>query len=411
MTASNQLAGVRKISLPVQSISDPALLGVGENAGVLRQRVRSFIDKEVIPLESHGRVRDVNELDCTIAELQRKAKAGGIWGPRIKAEFGGLDLNWRDAHAILEEAGRSFLGPGALHCAPPDGPNLDLLDVLASGDQKVRYLEPLSAGQIRSCFAMTEPAPGAGSDPRMLRTRAERRDGSWMINGKKWFVSGAEGATFAIVMAATDAGPTLFLVDTRNPGWTLVRRIPSLDGSQIGGHGEITLHDCIVPDEAVLGEIGRGFDYAQRRLEPARLAHCMRLVGRAVRATEIVQDYVMQRDSFGQRLSEYGTTQSMIADTHIELSAARLMTWHVAALLDAGQSIAHDSAMTKVFVSEAAYRAIDRAVQLTGALGISHDQPLADFFQEIRAFRIFDGASEVHRGSIARRVLKNKLRP
>lgn len=281
--------------------------------------------------------------------------------------------------------------------------------------QQARYLQPLVRGRIRSCFAMTEPAPGAGSDPSMLRTTATRQDGKWVINGHKWFISGAVDAAFAIVLARTDeaagTGATMFIVDTDNPGYRLVRNIAGMDGYQVGGHGEIVFEQCVVDDDAVLGQVGQGFAYAQARLEPARLSHCMRFIGRASRAMEIAQQYAAQRESFGQRLADLQQVQAMVADSHIDLHASRLMVRDCARKMDAGESVKHDSAMTKIFVSEAVWRVADRAVQIMGALGISDDTPVSMIQRELRPFRIYDGASELHRATLARRIFQHGLRP
>ena len=203
----------------------------------------------------------------------------------------------------------------------------------------------------------------------------------------------------------------MFMVDADNPGYRLVRDIPCVSAFQIGGHGEIELTDCEVADSAVLGEVGKGLVYAQERLEPARLSHCMRFIGRASRAMSIAQDYVNTRSSFGQRLADQQQIQAMVADSHIDLHASRLMTWQAAARLDAGESVKHESAMTKVFVSEAVFRVVDRAAQMMGALGLSEDTPVGLIFNELRPFRIYDGASEVHRATLARRILKDNRRP
>lgn len=383
-----------------------------ERLASLRERVRVFVEREAIPRERPALAHDVQALDAAMAELRPLARAAGLYAPQLPAELGGLGLSWRERAVVLEEAGRSFLGPGAMNCAPPDQPNMINLVAHGTPAQKARYLDPLVRGEIRSCFAMTEPAPGAGSDPAMLQTRARRRPGGgWVIDGHKWFISGAVGAAFAIVLAQTDEGATTFIVDAGNPGYRLVRNIPSLGAFQIGGHGEIRLAHCEVGDDAVLGEVGQGLAYAQQRLEPARLSHCMRFIGRASRAMQIAQDYVNARSSFGRRLAEQQQVQAMVADSHIDLHACRLMTWHAAALMDAGASVKHESAMTKVFVSEAVFRVVDRAAQMMGALGMSEDTPVSLIFNELRPFRIYDGATELHRATLARRILKDGLRP
>lgn len=387
--------------------SDAALFGFSPGLPSLLQRLRGFMDQQVIPQESPALAHDLPAIAALATRLRGQARDAGLYLPQLPAEWGGLGLNWRDRSALLEEAGRSFLGPLALNCAPPDQPNM--INLLRDGtpEQQSRYLKPLAAGELRSCFAMTEPAPGAGSDPAMLQTRAVRQPGGdWLINGHKWFISGGVGADFALVLAATDEGATVFIVDASNPGWQVQRAIPGLDGWQIGGHAEILLHDCRVPHSAVLGAVGQGLVMAQQRLEPARLSHCMRFIGRAKRVLGIAQDYVNQRQSFGQRLAEAQQIQAMVADSHTDLHAARLMTWHGAARLDAGLPVKDESAMTKVFVSEAVWRVADRAAQMMGALGMSHDSIVAQVLCELRAFRIYDGASELHRATLGRRLLR-----
>uniref|UniRef100_UPI003F82BB06 acyl-CoA dehydrogenase family protein n=1 Tax=Cupriavidus ulmosensis TaxID=3065913 RepID=UPI003F82BB06 len=377
----------------------------------LREAVRRFVEAHAIPSEDPALAHDVVRLDAVTRGLQARAREAGIYAPHLPREYGGLGLNWSERAQVLEEAGRSFLGAPALNCAPPDQPNMINLLQQGTPAQQRKYLMPLIRGEIRSCFAMTEPAPGAGSDPGMLRTIAERANGNWVLNGHKWFISGAVGAAFAIVLARTEDGATMFLVDADNPGYRLVRNIAGMDGYQIGGHGEILLAQCVVPDDAVLGEPGKGFDYAQARLEPARLSHCMRFIGRASRAMEIAQRYAAQRDSFGQRLCELQQIQAMVADSHIDLHASRLMVRDCAMRMDAGESVKHESAMTKVFVSEAVWRVADRAVQIMGAQGISDDTPVSMIQRELRPFRIYDGASELHRATLARRIFKSGMRP
>lgn len=377
----------------------------------MRDRLRDFVDREAIPREHAELAHDVEKLDHVARLLREKAKAAGLYAPQLPTSHGGLGLTWKERAVILEEAGRSFLGPLAINCAPPDQPNMINLMLHGTAEQRARYLEPLIHGDIRSCFAMTEPAPGAGSDPSMLKTTARRKPGGWIIDGRKWFISGAVGAAFAIVLAQTDAGATMFIVEAGNPGYRVLRNIASIDGFQIGGHGEIEFAGCEVNDDAVLGEIGKGFAYAQQRLEPARISHCMRFIGRASRAMSIAQTYANTRTSFGSPLADLQQIQAMVADSHIDLHASRLMTWHAAAKMDAGESVKHESAMTKVFVSEAVCRVADRAAQIMGALGMSEDTPVSLILRELRPFRIYDGASELHRATLARRILREDLRP
>jgi acyl-CoA dehydrogenase len=373
----------------------------------LRDRVAAFVRDEVIPVEP--RVGEAIS-DDVVNELRAKAKAAGIYGPQLPPEYGGMGLGTVAMCVLFEQAGRSFLGPLAMHCSAPDEGNMHLLSLFANDEQKVQYLAPLVSGDIRSCFAMTEPAPGAGSDPTMMQTRATKVDGGWQISGTKWFTSGAEGASVSITMAVSDpAAPshrrvTMFLVPTDAPGYRLVRAVPTMGGHGLGGHCEIEYTDVFVPDSAVLGEVGDGFRMAQVRLGPARLTHCMRWLGVAQRSLEIAIARAKERDAFGKKLAEHQSIQWMIADSEIDLHASRLMVMEAAWKHENGSEIRHESSICKVFVAEAINRVIDRAVQICGALGYSGDTPLELFYREARAFRIYDGPSEVHRMVIARRL-------
>ncbi|MDL1897163.1 acyl-CoA dehydrogenase [Anaerolineae bacterium CFX7] len=382
----------------------------------LKERTRQFIDEIIIPAEPRL-PQDVSDWVELRGELQDAAKQAGLFAPHIPKEYGGLGLNWRDCAVLFEEAGRSLLGPQALNCAAPDEGNMHMLEKIASPAQKEKFLRPLAQGKIRSCFSMTEP-DGAGADPNLLKTSAAHRNGKWVINGRKWFISGAIGASFTICMARNEtadgrqqtadkkSGATMFLVDADNPGFRIVRKVPTLDLGWPGGHAEVEFVDCEVGDDAVLGAVGEGFEYAQVRLGPARLTHCMRWLGAARRANEYAVKYASARESFGKTLSEHQGVQFMIADSEIEMHAARLMIWHAAYLLDMGDKARHETSMAKVFVAETVNRVIDRAVQICGAHGISEDWPLAMLYREHRAFRIYDGPSEVHRMSVGRRVFR-----
>ncbi|MNY84343.1 (R)-benzylsuccinyl-CoA dehydrogenase [compost metagenome] len=372
--------------------------------------LREFIASEVVPQEHLLQAGDAKALQETTRALQRKAVARGFGAARTAREYGGLALSWEECCSYLEEAGRSFLGPAVLQCAAPTQPDIYALEKLGSPEQQQRYLEPLRTGDLHSCFAMTEPAPGVGSDPRMLSATAKRLpEGGWEINAHKWFITGAVRADVAIVVARTEAGVSWFLVDTDTPGYRLVRDVPTMEPFDAGGHGEITLTNCRVPASALIGEEGRGLEYAQLRLEGARLFHCMRFIGMASRAMDIAQEYASRRESYGVKLGEHQMVQAMIADAHIELYAARLMTRDVARMLDAGESIRHHSSMAKVFVSEVVCKVADSAVQICGALGISEDTPVSMIYRQMRPFRIYDGASEVHRSAIAKRALRHRI--
>lgn len=370
----------------------------------LKERTHKFINEIVIPAERRV-PQDVSDWVELRGELQAAARTAGLFAPHIPKEFGGLGLNWRDCAVLFEEAGRSLLGPQALNCAAPDEGNMHMLEKIATPAQKERYLRPLAQGEIRSCFSMTEP-DGAGADPNNLKTWAEPRGDQWVINGHKWFISGAIGASFSICMARTATGATMFLVDADNPGYRVIRKVPTLDVGWPGGHAEVEYVDCVVEQDAVLGAVGEGFEYAQVRLGPARLTHCMRWLGAARRALEYAIRYTRERESFGTTLSNHQGVQFMIADSEIEMHASRLMIWHAAYMLDKGEKARHETSMSKVFVAETVNRVIDRAVQLCGARGIADDWPVAALYREHRAFRIYDGPSEVHRGSIARRVYR-----
>jgi acyl-CoA dehydrogenase len=251
---------------------------------------------------------------------------------------------------------------------------------------------------------MTEPHPGAGSDPAALATKARRDRGGWIINGEKRFISGADGAAFAICMARAPEGATMFLVDAENPGWQVGRRMQTTDTVFAGGHSEVRIHDCRIPGEAVLGEVGQGFRYAQVRLGPARLTHCMRWLGLARRALDIALDRAAERELFGARLEELGLAQGLIADSVIDVEASRSLIRWAAGVLDSGAHGRHETSVAKVFVAEAVWRVIDRSLQLTGGDGVTGDLPLARFLGEVRPFRIYDGPSETHRWAIARRA-------
>jgi alkylation response protein AidB-like acyl-CoA dehydrogenase len=255
---------------------------------------------------------------------------------------------------------------------------------------------------------MTEPHPGAGSDPGALATTARPVDGGWVVDGDKRFISGAEGAGFAICMARAPRGATMFLVDADNPGFVVGRRMETTDTVFAGGHSEVRLHECFVADAAVLGEVGEGFRYAQVRLAPARLTHCMRWLGLAHRALDVALDRAAEREIFGSRLEELGQAQGLIADSVIDIEASRALIRSAAGALDSGQPGRHETSVAKVFVAEAVFRVIDRAIQLTGGDGVTHDLPLARFLNEVRPFRIYDGPSETHRWAIARRASRRR---
>jgi acyl-CoA dehydrogenase len=375
-----------------------------------RDRIAAFVADVVVPREQEAFSGGVT--DALRRELQAAARAEGVWAPQAPADLGGGGFRFDEAAVLLEEAGTSLLGPLALNCAAPDEGNIHLLDMTATPAQRERYLEPLVNGDVRSCFAMTEPAPGAGSDPSALRTVARRSGKGWILHGEKHLITGAEGAAFAIVMARGGGGAdgtegaSMFLVDTDEEGFVVGEHARTIDAATVGGHCRVTLHELRVGDDAVLGEPGRGFAHAQVRLAPARLTHCMRWLGAARRAHRIAVERAVGREVFGAPLAEHGMAQQLIADNEIDLAAARALLWHTAWQLAQGSRGTEESSRTKVFVSEAVGRIVDRSVQLAGGLGTTEELVIGRIYADIRAFRIYDGASEVHRMSIAKRVAR-----
>ncbi len=385
---------------------------ISDHVQELVHRIHQFLNEHVIPLEVEllrtGRDLAVEE----VLTMRRHAKAAGLFAPTMPKELGGLGLTIQEWVPVLEAAGRSLIGPLALHCAAPDEGNMHLLHMFASEEQRERYLKPLAAGEIFSGFSMTEPPPGAGSDPRMIRTVGVRDADEWVINGHKWWTSNGEVADFLIIMARTDPdvhpykGCTQFIAPINTPGIEIVRDVPMLGTKDFGGHVEIRYKDLRLPNSAILGNEGDGFALAQHRLGPARLTHCMRWTGIAQRALEIAVQYGSTREAFGGALNTHQSVQWMIADSEIELQAGRLMMHNAAWLLANGSQARQETAMAKVFIAEAVNRVVDRALQICGGMGVSRDLPLSTWYEKARAFRIYDGASEVHRMVIARETIK-----
>jgi acyl-CoA dehydrogenase len=390
----------------------PIDLGHDPSVTDLADRTAAFVREHVVPVESERGGSALDGGDEMRIRLQALAKEAGVYGPHLGPEYGGHGLDMRDRLPVFEEAGYSLFGPIALNCAAPDEGNAHMLAHVASPAQKEEYLGPMARAEVRSCFAMTEPAPGAGSDPAALSTTATKVPGGWRIDGHKWFITGADGAGFAIVMARTAGavgdrgGATMFLVDADNPGMKMLRHIETLDESTVGGHCELLFDNCRVSDDAVLGEVDQGFRYAQVRLGPARMTHCMRWLGIARRAQDISVTRVADRQLFGGRLADQGMVQRMIAESEIDIQASRALTLHACWELDQGSSANQSTAIAKAFTAEAVWRVIDRAVQMCGGLGISRDVLLSRFLQEARPFRIYDGPTETHHWAIAKRVVR-----
>jgi acyl-CoA dehydrogenase len=386
----------------------------------LIDRTRTFTRDVVLPIEDeHAGDITAGGGDALRIGMQQAAKDAGVFAPHAPLEFGGHGLNMSDRAPVFEEAGYSLFGPTALNIAAPDEGNVHMLAHIANPEQKQQFLAPLAHGDVRSAFAMTEPAPGAGSDPSALTTRAVRADGGWRINGRKWFITGADGAGFFIIMARTSGEPgqrggaTMFLAPADSPGIRVGRHIDTLDRAMIGGHCEVFFEDLLVPDAAVLGEVDRGFEYAQVRLGPARMTHVMRWLGAARRGHDVAVARVAEREGFGSRLGDLGMVQKMVADNEIDIAATRALLVRACWELDSGDPASNATSIAKTYAAEAVFRIVDRSMQMCGGMGVSGDLPLARLSREVRPFRVYDGPSEVHRWAIAKRVVgaaKRELR-
>ena len=372
----------------------------------LQERTRRFIADEIVPMESDPRQTPHGPGDDLRRDLIALAKRAGLLTPHASKELGGLGLSHLGKAVVFEEAGYSPLGPIALNIHAPDEGNIHLMETACTTAQKERWLRPLVEGRTRSCFAMTEPAPGAGSDPTMLRTTAVYEGEYYRINGDKWFITGAYGASFVIIMAKMEDGSaTMFFADMASPGIHIERLMDSLDSCFTGGHAYLKFVNLLVPASDVLGAVGKGFRYAQVRLAPARLTHCMRWLGAARRTHDVALAYARRRQAFGKMLGQHEGVGFMLADNAMDIASSRLSILHTAWMLDQGERGNLESSMTKVQVSEAVWRIVDRSVQILGGQGVMGETIVMRIFRDIRAFRIYDGPSEVHRWSIANKLL------
>lgn len=372
----------------------------------LQKKVREFIQQEVIPLENDPRQDSHGPSEALRSELVSRARRWGLLTPHASQEMGGLGWSHLQKAVAFEEAGYSALGPIALNIHAPDEGNIHLLDAVANDAQKERWLRKLVAGEIRSCFAMTEPAPGAGSDPSMLQTTAIADGDDYVINGRKWLITGAEGASVAIIMAKMEDGTaSMFLTDTDVEGFILEKSMNAMDSCFSGGHGILSFENLRIPKENVLGEIGKGFKYAQVRLAPARLTHCMRWLGQARRAHDVATQYARERQSFGKRLGDHQGVGFMLADNEMDILTTRLAVHYCAQVLDLGEKGNYESSLVKVISSEGIWRVVDRSVQILGGQAMTDESVVCKIFKDARGFRIYDGANEVHRMSIAKKLL------
>ncbi len=374
----------------------------------LRVKTRDFIASEVLPLEDDPANYDEYEnINLSALEaLRSKAKTIGLWAPQAPVELGGMGLDIQSRAVLYEEANRSIFGPVAINCAAPDDGNISVMAKIGTASQKDWFLQPLIDGKVRSAFAMTEPAPGSGSDPTMMLTTATKDGADWVINGRKWFITGAgEAAHFILVARTSDderKGLTAFLFHKDDPGWQIERRIAIMGPEEHGGHCELIFDGLRIPDENRLMEIGDGLKVTQIRLGPARLTHCMRWLGLAKRAMEIAADYTENRMGFGVKLSDRESVQLKMGEVAHDISVGRLLTMHAAWKLDQGDFARKEVSSAKLHVAATLHKAVDTAIQLNGARGYSKDTRLEWIYRYARQARLVDGADEVHKMVLAR---------
>ena len=378
-----------------------------------RLAYRAFMEEHVYPNEA-AIAREDDAALALVAELQAKAKEAGLWAPHLPAEAGGSGEGFLDYAHLNEEIGRSTYAQLVFGCQAPDAGNGEILWLFGTDEQQERFLRPLVAGEVRSFFSMTEPDV-AGSDPTLLQTRAVRDGDEWVIDGRKWFSSGAQGAAFGIVMAVTDpdAPPhrraTQIIVPAHTPGVEVVRPVPTMGHAGRGWstHCEVRYTGVRVPVANTLGQPGDGFRIAQKRLGPGRIHHVMRWLGQMQRAFELMCEYALRREAFGSRLADKQTVQNWIADSAAEIQACRLMTMDAARKIDDGADARIEISLIKFHAARVLHDVIDRAVQVHGARGLTDETPLAAMLAMARGARIYDGPDEVHRMVVARRILES----
>ncbi|MGE0846894.1 MAG: acyl-CoA dehydrogenase family protein [Flavobacteriaceae bacterium] len=383
----------------------------------LRRRVDEFVLREIMPLESDpGAWNEFDNIRLDVRDRVRvAAKAAGLWAPQMPKELGGLGLPMTGQAVFYETANRSIFGPSCFNCAAPDDGNMRLLSMAATEAQKEKWLLPIVRGEVNSSFVMTEPNPGGGSDPGMIRTRAENRGGKWVVSGRKWFISGAAVARHFILIARTSDDPSekrrhlsAFLFHADQPGWRIVRRIENMGPDEHGGVCELEFDGLEIDDSERLMEVGDGLRVTQIRLGPARLTHCMRWLGLAKRCLDIAQDYADSREGFGVRLADRESIQLKFGEAAREIQIGRLLTMHAAWMLDQGDYARKEVSLAKVQVADALHKAVDMAIQINGARGYSRDTVLEWIYRYARAARIVDGASEVHNMVLARFYAKER---
>ncbi len=376
------------------------------------EQVRAFMTERVLPNE-HVLDREDDAAEKLIAQLQDEVRELGLWAPHVPPDAGGTGTGFLDYAYLNEHIGRTVWGQLIFGCQAPDAGNAEILHMFGTDEQKERWLFPLVAGRIRSFFSMTEPEV-PGSDPTTLRTRAVRDGDEWVIDGHKWFSSGAEGAAFGIVMAVTDpeAAPhtraTQIIVPADTPGVEVVRAVPTMGhrGRGWSTHCEVRYTNVRVPVASTLGAEGAGFLIAQKRLGPGRIHHVMRWLGQMQRAFELMCSYALERETFGEPLARKQTVQNWIADSYAEIQACRLMTLDAAHKIDGGSEARVEVSAIKFFAARVLQDVIDRAIQVHGAKGLTDETPLAHMAMMARGGRIYDGPDEVHRVVVAKRILR-----
>ncbi len=386
--------------------------GIPAELAARRDEIRSFVTEQIVPFERDPRLTRHGPNDDLRSEMVELARSAGLLTVQAPRRFGGWEPSHTEQAVLFEAAGWSTLGPVAMNCAAPDEGNMFLLARIADEAQAEEFLVPVIDGRQRSVFAMTEPG-GAGSDPGQLTTEAVFDGTDYVINGRKWLITGADGAKTWIIMARVAPnphggdGPTLFLCHGDTPGIELERVMDTMDRNYVQGHGVVRFRDLRLPASAVLGEVGQAFRYAQMRLAPARLTHCMRWLGAASRAQSIAVDHARTRTAFGKPLGEHQGVSFMLADNEIAIQQCRLAIWWACWTLDTGAKGRHESSMVKAHVSEELFKVADRCVQVLGGMGISDETPVGMIFSDMRAFRLYDGPTEVHKYAIARQVLRD----
>ncbi len=370
--------------------------------------VDEFVSSRLLPLEQDPKSFDAHEniREDLLEELRSEVKALGLFSPQMPKDRGGLGLTPVGQALLYERMNRSIFGPVCFNCAAPDDGNMTVLSKVATEAQKKRWLDPIVRGEVRSAFAMTEPHPGGGSDPGMIRTRAEKRGDRWLVNGHKWYITGAGAASHFILIAKTGEGLrdglTAFAFHKDDPGWQIERRIPIMGPEEHGGHCELRFEGLEIPDENRLMEVGQGLKLTQIRLGLARLTHCMRWLGLAQRCMEIASAYVAEREGFGVKLVDRESVQMQLGRVAMAIESGRLLTMRAAWRLEQGGKARPDISMAKIQVADTLHLAADTAIQLCGARGYSKDTPLEWIYRYARQARLVDGASEVHQMVISR---------